>query len=102
MYPLPGIATMTVMENGVSKPISPTIGVWRSSDGRADIWEISPSGGMLAVTKAQLDMAVRSALPTVTKYHVTALSVEVRDVHLTGCGATAISTLTVGGSITTI
>jgi hypothetical protein len=101
MYPLPGIATMSVSEGGVSKTIAPTIGVWTSSGGRADIWEISPSGGNLAVTKAQLDAAVHSALPSVTTYHVTALSVEVRDIYLTGCGATAISTLTVGGSITT-
>ncbi len=101
MYPLPGVATMSVSEGGVSKTIAPTIGVWTSSGGRADIWEISPSDGKLAVTKAQLDAAVHSALPSATTYHVTALSVEVRDVHSTGCGATAISTLTVGGSITT-
>lgn len=101
MYPLPAIATMTVIVDGVSKTIAPTIGVWTSADGRADIWEISPSSGTMVVTLAQLDAAVRSALPAVGAYNVTALSVEVRDIYLTGCGGTAIASLTVGGGITT-
>ena len=100
MYPLPGVATMSVTEGGVSKTITPTVGVWTSTSGRTDIWVISPSGGTLAMTKAQLDAAVHSALPSATIYQVTALSVEVRDIYPTGCGGTAIAALTVGGPIT--
>ncbi|MEN0085118.1 MAG: hypothetical protein AAGC66_10150 [Leifsonia sp.] len=84
----------------MSKTIAPTVGVWSSTGGRTDIWEISPSAGKLAVTKAQLDAAVHSALPAATSYTVSALSVEVRDVFMTGCGGTAIAKLTVGGPIT--